>query len=366
MGFASFLGNSGAVNAVRDLLASGRVPGALLFSGPDGVGKKTLAFMLAKALNCERREPAGNDFCGECARCRKVEGMFAAARDDLTRRREIKDAQRRVNGLVYFDVQLIEPITRYILMEQVREVRNVAYARPFELPRRIIILDQAQAIHWQAADLLLKMLEEPPDTTTFVLVCPNPHELRPTIRSRCLRVQFVPVEESVVSDLLERERQVPKAKRLLATRVTAGSVSRARAFSLADFERRRQPWLDFLGSALGRGPRSEVAPDWKALFDSTRALTEDREGLDETLRIGYTLLRDLLLILEGGRESELVNVDLVDRLNSWASEMGLAGVETMKAGLDQAYRLQTRNVNQQLGLDAMAVDLVAALGREEV
>src|SRR3989449_6960911 len=103
-------------------------------------------------------------------------------RSDLTRRREIKDAQRRVDGLVYFDVQLIEPITRYILMEQVREVRNVAYARPFELPRRIIIFDQAQAIHWQAADLLLKMLEEPPDTTTFVLVCPNPHELRPTIQ----------------------------------------------------------------------------------------------------------------------------------------------------------------------------------------
>src|SRR3989442_13731386 len=125
-------------------------------------------------------------------------------------------------------------------MEQVREVRNVDYAQHFELPRLVLIFDQTQAIHWQAADVLLKMLEEPPDTTTFVLVCPNPHELRPTIRSRCLRVQFVPVEESVVSDLLERERQVPKAKRLLATPATAGSVSRARDFTLADLGRRRR------------------------------------------------------------------------------------------------------------------------------
>src|SRR3989442_15312271 len=120
-------------------------------------------------------------------------------------------------------------------MEQVREVRNVDYAQHFELPRLVLIFDQTQAIHWQAADLLLKMLEEPPDTTTFVLVCPNPHELRSTIRSRCLPVQFVPVEESVVSDLLERERQVSKAKRLLVTRVTAGREIRARPLNLSDF-----------------------------------------------------------------------------------------------------------------------------------
>jgi len=89
------------------MLASGRVPGALLFSGPEGVGKRTLALMFAKALNCERRGPGGDDFCGECARCRKAEEMLAATREDLARRREIKDASRRVEGLVYFDLQLI-------------------------------------------------------------------------------------------------------------------------------------------------------------------------------------------------------------------------------------------------------------------
>src|SRR5208337_473209 len=122
MPFDSFIGNSKALAAVREMVAGGRVPGALLFSGPDGVGKKTLALMLAKALVCERSD--GN-FCDACPRCHKAEQMFAAAREDLARRREIKEAARRVEGLVYFDFQILEPITRFILTEQIRQLRNV-------------------------------------------------------------------------------------------------------------------------------------------------------------------------------------------------------------------------------------------------
>ncbi len=362
MGFDSFLGNPTAARAVRDMLASDRTPGALLFAGPDGVGKKRLATMLARALNCERRSPGQSDFCGECARCRKAEEMLAAARDDLACRREIKDTQRRVEGLVYFDIQLIEPITRYVLIEQVRQMRNVAYTRPFELPRRVFILDQAQAVHWQAIDLLLKMLEEPPETTTIILVCPNAYELRPTIRSRCVRVQFLSVEESIIAEILARDKQVAKAQRALATRVAAGSVARAKAFNLGDFERRRRPWLGFLES-IAAGSGSQRGPDWRALFDSTRALTENPGDFEETLRIGYALLRDLLLILEseaGGGEPQVVNVDLLSRLKSWARQLGLSGVEKLTEGLDQAYRLQKRNVSQQLGLDTLAIDVLAS------
>jgi DNA polymerase-3 subunit delta' len=80
-------------------------------------------------------------------------------------------------------LQLIEPITKFILTEQIRKVRTIAYTRPFELPRRVFIIDSAQDIHWQAVDLLLKVLEEPPESTTFILICPNAYELRSTIRS---------------------------------------------------------------------------------------------------------------------------------------------------------------------------------------
>src|SRR5271169_4252320 len=241
MGFETFLGNSKAVTDVRAMLAGSRVPGALLFSGPDGVGKKTLALMLAKALNCERRAPGGDDFCGECRRCQKAEEMLTATREDLARRRTVKDATKRVEGLVYFDLQLIEPITRFILIEQVRQLRSVVYTHPFEFPRRVFVIDQAQAIHWQAIDLLLKVLEEPPESTVLILITSNSYELRPTIRSRCRKVQFLPVEESIIAKFLAGNGDLSKSQQGLGVLVAGGSIAKAKTFDLAEYQRRRKP-----------------------------------------------------------------------------------------------------------------------------
>src|SRR6516162_6375747 len=352
MGFESFLGNPKAVSAVRDMLVADRVPHALLFAGPDGVGKKTLAIMLAKALNCEKLRA---DFCGQCVPCRKADEMLAATREDLARRREIKEPARRVEGLIYFDVQLIEPLTRYILIEQIRRLRNVAYTRPFELKRRVLIVDQAQAIHWQAIDLLLKVLEEPPDTTTLILVCPNAYEIRSTLRSRCRRVPFTFIDESTLRDELAKEERVPAAHRALVARLAGGSLAKARSLDLADFQAKRRPWLYFLESVTTKGTSPASGVNWKMLFESTKALTEKREQFEDTLRVGYSLCSDLLHFLEEQPESSILNVDLSSRLKAWATKLGLPGLVALKNGLDEAYRLQTRNVNQQLGLDVMAL-----------
>jgi DNA polymerase III delta prime subunit len=387
MGLSEFLGNPQAMAAMRAMLTSGRVPGAMLFTGPEGVGKKTLALMLAKALVCERGQ---GDFCGECGRCRKAEEMLAATREDLARRRLIKDSQKRVDGLVYFDVQLVEPITRFVLSEQVRQIRNVAYTHPFELPRRIFVLDQAQAIHWQAIDLLLKMLEEPPPTTTFILVCPNAYELRPTIRSRCHKIQFVPADDTVIAQVLARENRIPPSRRELAARVAGGSIGRATNLDLAQFDRRRQPWVDFFEAITGsrRGDRVDyqgeaalraetarlqfpgagsAAPsglaelDWASVFESARTLTQDRDTFEETLAIGYAMLRDLMQALECGAGAKIVNVDIDPQLHAWASRLGFVGIELVKRGLDDCYRLQSRNVNQELGIETLAMDVNASL-----
>lgn len=354
MPFDSFIGNSKALAGVREMVAGGRVPGSLLFSGPDGVGKKTLARMMAKALVCERSE---GDFCDACPRCRKAEEMFATAEADLACRREIKEAARRVEGLVYFDFQILEPLTRFILTEQIRQLRHVAYTRPFEFPRRIFIIDDAQTVHWQAADLLLKVLEEPPETTSFILVCSNPYELRPTIRSRCLQILFQPVAESAILELLAKQEGLNKTQMVLAARVVSGSVAKARSFDLAAYEQRRKPWLEFLGAVARRVPASSGPTDWRPLFDSAKALAENRDDFEATLDVGYSLLRDLLHVLLQGPETEVTNVDVLTRLQAWAAHLGLQGIELLKSGLDQAYRLQIRNVNQQLGFEALGLDV---------
>lgn len=353
MPFDSFLGNPAAVRTVREMLRTGRLPGALLFTGPEGVGKKTLALMLARAAVCERFK---DDFCGQCGRCRRTAEMIAASTEDLGRRREIKEPARRLEGLVYFDLQPIAPFSRYILSEQIRMLRQIAYTRPFELPRRFFVIDQAQDIHWQAVDLLLKVLEEPPDTTTLILVCPNAGELRSTIRSRCHRITFSPVDEKLIAKLLAEQGRVPEPKRALVARLSEGSVGRALDFDLTASLERRELWLQMLeslSSGVGRG-----APDWQRIFDATRKLTADRESFNEMLGMGYSLLRDLLLVLERGERARVAHLDLAPRLKAWASALGFNGIVTLKNGLDEAYRLQVRNVNQQLGLDSLAIEMV--------
>jgi DNA polymerase-3 subunit delta' len=356
MPFDSFIGNAKALASVREMMAGSRVPGSLLFSGPDGVGKKTLARMLAKALVCER---SAGDFCDACPRCRKAEEMFAAAQEDLARRREIKEAARRVEGLIYFDFQILEPLTRFILTEQIRQLRLVAYTRPFEFPRRVFIIDEAQTIHWQAVDLLLKVLEEPPETTSFVLVCSNPYELRPTIRSRCVQILFQPVDESSILKLLAQQERLTKTQLLLAARVASGSVAKAKSFDLGAYEQRRQPWLEFLEAVARPVPAPSAGADWRPLFDSAKALAERRDDFEATLDIGYSLLRDLLHMFLQRPGTEVTNVDVLPRLQAWAASLGLQGIELLKSGLDQAYRLQIRNVNQQLGLEALGLEVSA-------
>jgi DNA polymerase-3 subunit delta' len=358
MGFDSFLGNAKAVQAVRDMLGRGRVPGSMLFTGPEGIGKKTLALMLAKALNCERRGPEGDDFCGECGNCRKADEFEATGSEDLARRRDIKDAQKRVEGLVYLDLQVIEPITRYILIEQIRQLRATAYSRPFSLPQRVLIVDQAQAIHWQAADLLLKVLEEPPETTNIILICSNAYELRPTIRSRCLTLQFAPVEEALIKQVLREERGLGKGDLALALRVANGSIALARSLDLKEYVERRKPWLTLLDTIARPGSRALQPQQWKTLFDATKLLANDRGRAEQSLKTGSILLRDVMHVLVGADDKPVTNIDLLPRMKTWAQTLGLKGIQKLEEGIERSYSLQNRNVNQQLSFDSLAAELL--------
>lgn len=249
MAFEQFLGNATAVATVRRMLAEESVPSALLFSGPRGVGKLTLALMLAKALNCER---AAGDFCGECAACQRVEEMVRLSREDLAHRRELSDAERRTQGLIYFDVQLIEPLTQFILPAQIQEAVAVAYSCPFQLKRRVILINEAQQLHWAGVDKLLKVTEEPPASTTFILVCPNAFQLRATVRSRCSRIAFQPLPEKEITRELARRARGNEADQRLIARLAAGSLARALDFDLNVYKERRRPWLEFLDFCAGK------------------------------------------------------------------------------------------------------------------
>src|SRR5262252_9387870 len=219
MGFAEFLGNERIVAALRGAMRSGRGPHALLFTGPRGVGKFTLARMFSQAANCERLT---DDFCGDCLTCKKI-SLLAAPQElleqGLVERGESADAATvervplilqshpDVWALVPDPVRLKSPVARPMLrIGQLRAVQRAAYFQPMGR-RRVFILDGAETMRWDVANVFLKILEEPPGSATLILTAPSPYSLLPTIVSRCLQFHFAPLPQAAVEKVLKEKTE---------------------------------------------------------------------------------------------------------------------------------------------------------------
>src|SRR5580692_9817134 len=229
--FNDFIGNSATIENLRSAIAAGRLPHSIILSGPQGSGKYTLALMLAMAVECERqpRDLWSNgqslaSFCGVCHNCTRIAAASnleeevataVAAREDLKTEADRKDT--RVLIQPHPDVLIIPPDPPQLLIKlgQIRTLIQRAHYLPAEAPRRIFILTSASMMK-EAANSLLKILEEPPATVHIFLLAENPGELLPTIRSRCATVRLgaLPVEE-IEMLLADRRPDVPPQQRTL-------------------------------------------------------------------------------------------------------------------------------------------------------
>src|SRR5262250_2591938 len=235
MPFSEFLGNERIVAALRGALKSGRVPHALLFSGPQGVGKFTLARMFAQAANCERLK---DDFCGECDTCKRIAVLAEPQKlmeQGLAERGESADAATvervplilqshpDVWAVIPDPVRLKNPVVRPMLrIGQLRAVQRAAYFRPMGR-RRVFILDGAETMRWDVANVFLKILEEPPGSATLILTAPSPYALLPTIVSRCLQFHFAPLPQADVEKILQQHSDRKPSERKLAAQLAEGS-----------------------------------------------------------------------------------------------------------------------------------------------
>src|SRR5947209_11510171 len=227
MGFQEFVGNERIVAALRGALRAKRVPHALLFTGPRGVGKFTLARMFAQAANCERLI---DNFCGECVTCQRISQLAnpqTLIEQGLIERGESADAATveriplilqshpDVWALVPDPVRLKNPVARPMLrIGQLRAVQRAAYFQPMGR-RRVFILDAADTMRWDVANVFLKILEEPPGSATLILTAPAPYSLLPTIVSRCLQFQFAPLPQAEVEESLRVRTGCKTAERKL-------------------------------------------------------------------------------------------------------------------------------------------------------
>ncbi len=368
--FNSFLGNAGAVEHLRTAIAAGRLPHSLILSGPAGAGKYTLALMLAMSVECERqpRDLWSNGlslagFCGVCRNCTRIATAFnladeidkaVAAREEL---RETDKKETRVLIQPHPDVLIIPPDPPQLLIKlgQVRSLIHSANYLPAEAPRKIFILT-ASSFMKEAANSLLKVLEEPPATVHIILLSENPGELLPTIRSRCANVRLgaLPVEE-IEMLLSDRRPDVPAKQRTLIARLAQGAAGRALNFDLATYTTARADALLFLRQATQE-------PDHTALFKMTETYRAGAEGQQKTGELLHTfslLLEDLLLIQSG--TPELVrNTDLRPELERIAHSVSFQWIEQASRSLDQVWSGMRRNLLRSLSLDAFSGQLATA------
>jgi DNA polymerase-3 subunit delta' len=365
MGFSEFLGNERIVTALRRMLKSQHVPSALLFTGPRGVGKFTLARMFAQAANCQRQD---GDFCGACPDCVRIAqlaGLQTLIEQGLTERGPSPDAAtvERIPLLlqphpdvcvaVPDPVRLRNPVARpMIRLGQVRAIQRAAYFHP-ESRRRIFILDGAGTMRWTDADAFLKILEEPPDTATLILLALRPDFLLPTIRSRCLQFHFAPVPLPQVEALLAARGLFTPASRALAAQLSEGSPGAALAIDLEDSARLRSEALAILRHAAD-------SRDPCALFSSSTQLAKnEKESFENILELFYSLLTDLLAISHGPKSSPLRNPDMRRELEALHSRASYPWVARATVSLDQFADRLRRNVNRELGLEAWAISVAA-------
>ena len=368
MGFDDFLGNVRIVAALRGALRTQRVPHALLFSGPRGVGKFTLARMFAQAANCERLT---DDFCGECDTCQRISLLAepqTLIEQGLAERGESADAATvervplvlqshpDVWALVPDPVRLKSPVARPMLrVGQLRAVQRAAYFQPMGR-RRVFILDGADTMRWDVANVFLKILEEPPGSATLILTAPSPYSLLPTIVSRCLQFHFAPLPQADVEKILQDKSDLNLADRKVAAQLAEGSPGLAIEMNIEQAGQQRRNALRILErAARGEG--------FAQLFAETAALARDRESsFEEQLAAFYGLLSDLLELTSGVKTPTLRNAPLAKELSALANSVNIAWVMRAISGFDELHAGARRNLNRQLGLDALAASLVTVSG----
>jgi DNA polymerase III subunit delta' len=343
MPFRDLVGHRHLLDLVSAAAARGSLPPSLIFAGPEGVGKRAAAVALAQLVNCHTPvlSPGGGpdrspDACGTCPSC------------------------TRIARLVHADVHLVEPgDTGVIKVDQVRDVVERTAYRPFEGRRRVVIVDEADAMLTEAQNALLKTLEEPPSTSMFVLVSSRSDELLPTVRSRCQRLRFGRLTpDDIAGVLMESHGYSPSDARAAAS-AADGSLGQALESGSEGFFEARDTAREVLQHVA-------TTTDARRRLDSARVLVGggDRDELRRRLRALASMVRDLGVL--GAQVPEipeiidvrcLANADLGEPLRRLSGAFDRERVSRAFAAIDRALEAIDKNASPKIVADWLAFQL---------
>lgn len=327
-------GHDAAVRAFETGLRDGRMHHAYLIVGPAHVGKMTLALQLAQAVNCQRDDAP----CGACDACLKI----AAGRHADVR-------------VIAVDAEAAEGPRTAIGIDAVRDLINSAHLRAYEGRTRVFIFDEADRLTNDAANALLKVLEEPPDDVLLVLLSANEDAILPTIYSRCQRIELHPLPVGRVAEILNTEHNVGPEQSDVIARLSRGCIGWAISAAhdpsvLAGIHQRIERIVDAVEEGLeGRfGYAEELA----------RRYQRDRAVGRDELFLWLRWLRDVLLVQQG-RAEDIVNVSWRDTLTKHADAITPADAVRWLHLVGEALDMLERNANARLALDVMMLEAPA-------
>ncbi|MDQ3323343.1 MAG: DNA polymerase III subunit delta' [Acidobacteriota bacterium] len=347
--FDKFIGNTRIKEIMRRMLASKRVPHSLIFAGADGIGKKKFALELAKSFICQN--PQNFEACDRCAACRRAE-KFDLPKSDK------KEDYEKVFFSEHPDIGVVIPFKNSILVNAVRELEKEANFRPFEAKARFFIIDNAEKLSSakdNAANALLKTLEEPPPTSYIFLVTSRPDALLPTIFSRCQTLRLAPVPaKEIETHLLSTKKFSPGDAELVAE-LSNGSVGNALETDASKFREGRDAMLKVLDSLLVKEERATLL---RAAEDMNDA--KNKDNYDASLEILETLIHDVWT-LRIGDDAKIVNADIRIQLQKLAGRADAKRLAAWLARIEQMRENFNVNLNRKIATDALFMQMASQL-----
>jgi len=347
----SIIGQERVKRHLAEVLRSGRLPHAYLFSGSDGVGKDAMALELGRVLHCERQGMEACEECRSCVQLRSLQHPDVKLVCALPRHKDEQSDTPPLAKLSEQDINTIRdqlklkgknpyhriaiPRANVIKINSIREVRRDSALSTFERRRRLVIISRAEEMGAEASNALLKTLEEPSGHTMLILTTSQPESLLPTIRSRCQTVRFDQLTAEEIEDALVRKNLAEKSRAELVSRLALGSFSRALELLGEDIAAERQDALAFVMNSLGS--------NFPRLMDQVEELSKskDRDVLTRFLSLLLIWFRDALVLREG---QKIISFDQKDELMRFTTKFPHANLAHVITEIERAIFLLQRNV----------------------
>ncbi len=330
IGFDNLIGQQRQIRLLTTAMDKNSVPHALLFTGEDGIGKKTTALNFAMALNCRGNAIPGNGDpykearpCGTCRSCRKI----------MTENHP--------------DIHLIEPTGVAIRIDQIRNLCGVLTLKPYEGAVRVVLISDAHTMNAEAGNALLKVLEEPPGDTVFILTAPQTADLLPTLVSRCQHIRFNPISQNQLETYLVENVGLDPENAMIVASLAGGSIGRALCLQ-------NENWIGLRNWII-----DEIESIERRQIGFSLAFAEILSGDKDRLRYAFEIMkhwfRDLAVVKYD--PAKLYNRDLRTRLETAAKRYTLESMIEKTNAIEASQRAIAGNANARLALDAMMLTL---------